>query len=88
MWVLIRDLVGQGFALSLILSTLYIALIFHILEKRTKKFPIPTLIFFISFVNDGLLISQDKSFVKSNANLFCSYSIISPDQQRNLIFLH
>jgi len=38
MWMLIRDLVGQGFALSLILSALYIALIFYILEKKNQKF--------------------------------------------------
>ena len=74
---MIRDLVGQEFALSLILSALYIALIFHILEKRTKIFSIPILIFFMSFVDDGLLIIQEKSFEKSNTNLFCSYSIIS-----------
>ena len=31
----------------------------------------------MSFVDDGLLIIQEKSFEKSNTNLFCSYSIIS-----------
>jgi len=29
------------------------------------------------FVNNGLFIFQEKSFEKSNANLFYSYSIIS-----------
>ncbi len=28
-------------------------------------------------MNDGLFISQEKSYEKSNENLFCSYSIIS-----------
>jgi len=32
---------------------------------------------FLSFVNDGLFVSQEKNYEKSNTNLFCSYSIIS-----------
>ena len=31
----------------------------------------------LSFVDNGLFISQKKSYEKSNTNLFCSYSIIS-----------
>ena len=31
----------------------------------------------LSFVDDGFFISQEKSYEKSNINLFCSYSIIS-----------
>ena len=31
----------------------------------------------ISFVDDGLFISQNKSISHSNANLFCSYNVIS-----------
>ena len=31
----------------------------------------------MSFVNDGLFISQNKSIHTSNTNLFCSYNIVS-----------
>ena len=34
-------------------------------------------VFFLSFVDDGFFISQEKTYVKSNALLFCSYSIIA-----------
>jgi len=71
--------VGQDFSFSLILSTLYITPIFHIFEKKkdsnsfTKHF-----CFHSFFLNDGLFISQEKSYKKSksNANLFHGYSII------------
>ena len=36
-----------------------------------------TQISIISFVDNGLFISQDKSFVVSNSNLFCSYQIMT-----------
>jgi len=65
--------VGQGSALSPILSALFIALIFHIFEKRLKNLNIP--VFFLSFVDDKLFISQEKSYIKTNANLFCCYVI-------------
>jgi len=58
---------GQG-------SALYLSLVFHIFEKRLKNLKIP--VSFISFVDNGLLISQNKSFNISNANLFCSYCIM------------
>ena len=64
--------VGQGSALSPILSVLYLFFIFHILEKWLKTLKIP-----ISFVDDGLFILQNKSISFSNANLFYSYNIIS-----------
>ena len=66
---------GQESVLFPILSTLYIAPIFYIFEKRTQNFlsSISTL----SFVDNGLFISQGKSYKKSNANIFSSYSIIS-----------
>ena len=67
--------VGQGSAISPILSAFYLSLIFHILEKQLKIIKIP--IFIISFINDSLFISQNKSISLSNANLFCSYNIIS-----------
>ena len=66
--------VGQDFALSPILSALYISLIFHIFEKRSKNLNIP--VSFLFFIDDGLLVSQEKSFEKTNAFLFCSYNII------------
>ena len=69
--------VGWGSVLSPILSVIYIAPIFHIFKKRTKSLlpliPIST----IFFVDDGLFISQEKSYEKSNTNLFCRYNIIS-----------
>ena len=67
--------VGQGSTLSPILSALYISPIFHIFEKRVKKWKIP--ISFHSFVDNRLFISQKKSFEKTNSHLFYSYSIIS-----------
>ena len=67
--------VGQGSALSPILSALYLSLIFYILEKRLKNLKIPVSILF--FVDDGLFISQNISLHVSNTNLFCSYNIVS-----------
>ena len=67
--------VGQRSALSPILSTLYLLSIFHILEKWLKILKIPISI--ISFVDDGLFISQNKFISYSNLNLFYSYNIIS-----------
>jgi len=67
--------VGQGSALSPILSALYLSPIFHTLEKRLKILKIPISI--ISFVNDGLFISQNKSISHLNTSLFCSYNVIS-----------
>jgi len=67
---------SQDFTLSSILSTLYIAHIFHIFGKKAKNLlpniPVSTLL----FVNDCLFISQKENYEKSNANLFYSYSII------------
>ena len=67
--------VGQGSALSPILSVLYLSLIFHSLEKCLKILKIS--ISMISFIEDGLFISQNKSISHSNTNLFCSYNVIS-----------
>jgi len=67
--------VGQGSALSSILSTLYLSPFLYILEKHLKNLKIP--ISFISFVDDGLIIAQNKSIVTSNSQLFCSYNILS-----------
>ena len=66
--------IEQDSILSSILSTFYILPIFHIFEKRFKNLNIP--ISFLSFINNGFLILQEKSFEKTNAHLFCSYNII------------
>ena len=66
--------VRQGSALSLILLALYLSPVFLSLENHLKILKIPISI--ISFVDNGLFISQNKSISHSNANLFCSYNII------------
>ena len=67
--------VGQGSALSPILSALYLSPVFHFLEKCLKNLKIS--ISLISFVDDGLFVSQNNSILHSNVNLFCSYNIMS-----------
>ena len=67
--------VGQGSALSPILSALYLSPFLYILEKYLKNLKIPISI--LSFVGDGLIIAQNKSIDISNAHLFCSYNILS-----------
>ena len=67
--------VGQGSALSPILLALYLSPFLYILEKCLKNLKIP--VFFISFVDDGLIISQNKSIIISNSQLFCSYNVLS-----------
>ena len=52
--------VGQGLALSPILSALYLSLFLHILEKHLKNLDLK--ISTLSFINDDLLITQSKSF--------------------------
>jgi len=67
--------VGQGSALSPILSALYFSLFLYILEKHLKNLKIP--IFTLLFVDDGLIITQNKSLNTSNSHLFCSYNVLS-----------
>ena len=67
--------VGQGSALSPILSMLYISPLLYILENRFKNLNIPISI--LSFIDNGLLIVQDKFFLSSNSHLFCGYNILS-----------
>ena len=67
--------VGQGSALSPILSALYLSLFLHILEKHLKNLKIP--IYILLFVDDGLIIMQNKSLDISNSHLFCSYNVLS-----------
>ena len=47
--------VGQSSALSSILSTLYITLVFHILENHLKNLKIPVFILF--FVDNGFFVA-------------------------------
>ena len=67
--------VGQGSALSPILSALYLSPLIYILEKRLKNLNLPISI--LSFINNGLFIAQNKSFSSSNSQLFCSYNVLS-----------
>ena len=67
--------VGQRSALLPILSTLYLLPIFYIFKKHLKNLKIPVSI--LLFVDDRLLILQNKSISVSNTNLFYSYNIIS-----------
>ena len=67
--------VGQGSAFSHILSALYLSLLLYILEKHLKNLKIPISI--ISFVDNGLFISQNKFFDISNSHLFCRYNVIT-----------
>jgi len=67
--------VGQGSALSPILSALYFSPFIYILENRLKNLKIPTL--FISFVDDGLFISQSNSIDISISYLYCSYNVLT-----------
>ena len=67
--------VGQGSALSLILSALYLLPFIYILENYIKNLKIPVSI--ISFIDDGLLISQSNSFDISNSHLYCSYNVLT-----------
>ena len=66
--------IGQSLALFPILSALYLSLFLHILEKQLKNLKIPISI--ISFIDDGLFISQDKSLEIPNACLFYSYNVM------------
>ena len=67
--------VDQESALSPILSALYLSPFLYILEKCLKNLKIP--VSFIFFVDDSLIILQNKSIVTSNSQLFCSYNVLS-----------
>ena len=67
--------VGQGSALSPILLALYLSPLLYILENHLKNLNIPVSL--ISFVDDGLIISQNKSFDILNSQLFCSYNVLT-----------
>jgi len=78
--------VGQGLALSPILSALYLAPVLHILEKQLKNLKIPVSI--LSSVDNGLLVAQNKLLTVSNSFLFCSYHITSLLKKFGLIMEH
>ena len=56
------------------LSTLYLFPLFYIFEKHVKNIKIP--VSFLLFVDDILLISQEKSLEKTSSFLFYSYNIV------------
>ena len=62
-------------ALFLILSALYLSSFLYILENHLKNLKIPVSI--ISFIDDGLFISQNKLFEIFNSRLFCSYNVMT-----------
>jgi len=69
--------VGQRSAFSPIFSAIYLSPIIKTFKERIKnlKENIPTNILF--FINDSLLISQEKSYSMSSAFLLYSYNIMS-----------
>jgi hypothetical protein len=84
--------VGQGSVLSPILSTLYIAPIFHMLNlwimNHSSVDSLP-LSFFLSFVDNGLLIATDSSYTKTHDTLRRVYThILSLFRDFGLIMEH
>ena len=73
--------VSQESALFPILSVLYLSPIFCILEKHLENLKIPTSI--LSFVDNGLFISQNKSFSVSNIMSQTSFSLYLHNQWTN-----
>ena len=69
--------VGQGLALSSILSAIYLVLIIKTFKKRKENLKEKIQTDILSFVDDGLLISQEKSYELSSAFLLSSYNMIS-----------
>ena len=67
--------VGQESALSSILSALYFSPLLYILENCLKILNIPVSL--ISFVDDSLIIAQNKSIDISNLHLFYNYNVLS-----------
>ena len=67
--------VSQESALSPILLALYLFPFLYILEKCLKNLNIPISI--MSFVDDSLIISQNKLIDISNSHLFCSYNVLT-----------
>ena len=66
---------GQGFALSSILFALYITPFIHIFEHRAQALNLDTCI--LSFVGDGLLISQGIMYNITLPELYSSYRVVT-----------
>jgi len=66
---------GQGSALSPILSALYITPLIRIFEHRAQALNLDTYI--PSFVDDSLLISQGKTYNKTLLELYSSYRVVT-----------
>jgi len=69
--------VGQGSALSPILSAIYLAPIIKTFKKRKENLKEKIQTDILSFIDNGLLISQEKSYELSFAFLLSSYNMIS-----------
>jgi len=69
--------ISQGSALSPILSAIYLAPIIKTFKKRIKNLKENIPIDILSFVDNGLLISQKKSYELSSIFLLSSYNMIS-----------
>ena len=79
--------VGQESALSPIWVVFYLSPFLYILENCLKNLNIP--VYIISFVDDGLFISQNKSLDISNSCFFCSYNVMTKLLERfSLIVEH
>jgi len=65
--------VGQGLALFLILSTFYIVPILHLFERQAQVLNLDS--FILLFIDDGLLVSQRKTYNKTLLELISDYRI-------------
>jgi len=66
---------GQGSALSPILLVLYIAPLLYLFERQAQALNLDT--FTLSYVDNGLLVSQGRTYNKTLPELTSSYSIVS-----------
>ena len=69
--------VEQGSTFSLVLSALYLVSILHLFEQQARCPENPLNVSIFLFVDDGLLISQERDYDKSLSTLKYSYNIIS-----------
>jgi len=68
---------GQDSALLPILSVIYLAPIIKTFKIKIKNLEKEILTDILSFVDNGLLISQEKSYSLFSSFLLCSYNIMS-----------
>jgi len=69
--------VEQGSTFSPVLSALYLVSILHLFEQQARCPENPLNVSTFLFVDDGLLISQERDYDKSLSTLKYSYNIIS-----------